>query len=181
MKFFEKLQTEEKLSRELYINNLVYSVKEYSEDRAVKLTRLIREDAMDLVRHQAGRPDWRGVDPRLNEWAQTFCARLTKKRIPFFVIEAMRSEARQRELYEQGRTLLKTGSKHAEGLAVDIVHGKFFWSLSEGEWAAIGMLGMTLAHEMKLPMRWGGDWDLDGDIRDQKLFDPAHWELIEQK
>jgi len=24
---------------------------------------------------------------------------------------------------------------------------------------------------------WGGDWDADGDYGDQKLFDPAHWEI----
>ena len=35
------------------------------------------------------------------------------------------------------------------------------------------------AHEMGLPIRWGQDWDGDGDLTDQRLNDMGHIELVE--
>lgn len=36
-----------------------------------------------------------------------------------------------------------------------------------------------VARLMALPLRWGGDWDSDGDYRDQLFDDLDHYELIE--
>jgi peptidoglycan L-alanyl-D-glutamate endopeptidase CwlK len=152
-----------------------YRVKGY--DKPAPLTRLVRENPRQYSKRYADRADWRGVDPRIKEWAQTFCARLNSKRLPMHVNEAMRSDERQAELYRQGRSSIKNRGEHGKGRAVDIVHSIEFWNLTEGEWASIGMLGHTLATELGLQLRWGGDWDNDGDMHDHKLWDPAHWEL----
>lgn len=64
-----------------------------------------------------------------------------------------------------------------QGEACDIIHSVKFWELTKGEWASIGMLGHQLAHDLKIPIRWGGDWDADEDMHDHRLWDPAHWEL----
>ena len=34
------------------------------------------------------------------------------------------------------------------------------------------------AQEMNIPIRWGGDWDMDDDLRDNKFDDLVHFELI---
>lgn len=35
--------------------------------------------------------------------------------------------------------------------------------------------------ETRYDIRWGGDWDRDGDFDDNGLFDPWHFELIERR
>lgn len=167
-----------KKSEMLYYNPKIYRVERYSSEKAVKLTRLVFKDARDLSARYAGRAEWRGVDPSLKEWSQTFVRRLISKRLPFHVQEAMRSDERQTELFLKGHSKIKNGGMHQKGKAVDIVHSKFFWQLTVGEWASIGMLGHTLAADLGIKIRWGGDWDADGDIHDHSLFDPAHWELL---
>ena len=34
------------------------------------------------------------------------------------------------------------------------------------------------AREMGIPIRWGGDWDRDGDLQDQSFYDLFHIEII---
>ena len=33
------------------------------------------------------------------------------------------------------------------------------------------------AEQLHIPIRWGGNWDGDSQLRDQTLFDLVHWEL----
>lgn len=37
------------------------------------------------------------------------------------------------------------------------------------------------AEELGIPLRWGGDWDQDYDLDDQKFMDLVHFELGEQE
>lgn len=37
---------------------------------------------------------------------------------------------------------------------------------------------LAVAEEMGVAMRWGGDWDMDKDWRDERFFDGPHFELI---
>jgi hypothetical protein len=36
-----------------------------------------------------------------------------------------------------------------------------------------------IAHEMGVKIRWGGDWDSDGEIKDNSFDDLVHVELID--
>lgn len=36
---------------------------------------------------------------------------------------------------------------------------------------------LPLARDMKIPLRWGGDWDMDSKTADEKLVDMPHYEL----
>ena len=40
----------------------------------------------------------------------------------------------------------------------------------------LGGVVTTVAFFLKVPIRWGGDWDGDGDFKDQNLIDLAHYE-----
>lgn len=42
------------------------------------------------------------------------------------------------------------------------------------EWAQMVDEGLTIGWDL----RWGGDWDGDGDLTDQKFDDRPHWELV---
>jgi peptidoglycan L-alanyl-D-glutamate endopeptidase CwlK len=102
------------------------------------------------------------------------------------VTEGLRSIARQKELYAQGRTKpgpiitqAKPGdSLHHYGCALDCAFtgsDPYLAKLSAGEkraiWTNFGKLGKIHG------FTWGGDWDGDGDQTDQKLHDTPHLEL----
>lgn len=44
-------------------------------------------------------------------------------------------------------------------------------------WYHFGGLVRGIAAEMRIEIRWGGDWDGDFDLTDQKLMDLCHFEL----
>lgn len=97
--------------------------------------------------------------------------------VDFTVLEGVRSEDRQRELFAAGasRTM---NSRHLTGHAVDLgayVVGEVRW-----DWPLYYQIynAMRLASlEEGVPIRWGGDWDSDGDFEDEKWRDGPHFEL----
>ena len=110
---------------------------------------------------------------------------LTKQ--DFMVLEGVRTPERQAALYAQGRT--KPGQKvtwtlksnHFKnpqtgyGHAVDLVPFPVDWShkkldvVSKAMFAAADTLGVKI--------RWGADWDRDGNPREKGESDSPHFEL----
>lgn len=43
---------------------------------------------------------------------------------------------------------------------------------------AFGGYVLGVAFELGIGVRWGGDWDRDWDLRDQRLIDLVHFEII---
>jgi peptidoglycan L-alanyl-D-glutamate endopeptidase CwlK len=111
---------------------------------------------------------------------------LTKQ--DFMVLEGVRTPERQAALYAQGRT--KPGQKvtwtlksnHFKnpqtgyGHAVDLVPFPVDWShkkldvVSKAMFAAADTLGVKI--------RWGADWDRDGNPREKGESDSPHFELV---
>lgn len=107
--------------------------------------------------------------------------------VDFKVIEGVRSEARQRQLYAQGRTApgkivtwtLK--SKHrvqADGFghAVDLLPAPYDWKAT-APFDAVARAMMQAAGELGVALRWGADWDGDGKAREKGETDSPHFEL----
>ena len=106
----------------------------------------------------------------------------------FMVLEGVRTLARQKELYAQGRT--KPGkvvtwtlnSRHipkADGLghAVDLVPFPVDWN-TLSKFDAMAKAMKTAATELGIPIRWGADWDNDGKPREKGETDSPHFELV---
>jgi len=123
-----------------------------------------------------------GVNPTL-----VSIVRRAAKRLPFslFVVEGLRTRERQAELYAQGRT--KPGkkvtwtlhSKHLEGKAVDLaplINGAIDWA-DLSKFDAIAKAMQDAAKEVGVTVRWGGDWDMDGQPRERGESDSPHFEL----
>ena len=36
---------------------------------------------------------------------------------------------------------------------------------------------MPIAKRLEIPLRWGADWDMDGDYRDESFLNWGHYEL----
>ena len=95
--------------------------------------------------------------------------------IDFTVIEGFRTEARQRELVRKGAS--KTmNSRHLTGHAVDLypVGRPIPWEQCKD----IAKAMFAASSELNIKIRWGGDWDMDGDSKDESFYDGPHFELL---
>lgn len=107
--------------------------------------------------------------------------RLFSEVIKYFdctIIEGHRSKLRQQKLYEKGVT--KTlNSKHnmMPSRAVDVVPYPIDWEDREQMHLFAGIV-LGLAHSMNIKIRWGGDWDMDGNVKNNRFDDLVHFELI---
>jgi len=108
------------------------------------------------------------------------------KHIDFTVIEGHRGKAEQNRLFELGKSRVKwPGSSHnyIPSKAIDIApyyiekpHVRYdktaLW-----RWYYFGGYIISLARSMSIPIRWGGDWDMDTYVLDQTFNDLPHFEL----
>lgn len=93
------------------------------------------------------------------------------------IIEGKRSQERQDELVAQGKSKTKFG-KHVQGKAVDLAPYPIDWDNRDGFHYMGGMI-RGIAHRLGVKVRWGGDWDSDGDVKDNSFDDLVHVELID--
>lgn len=113
--------------------------------------------------------DWQNTPIELRTFSARLIERLRRRGIPMYTHAAYRDKATQNSHFANRRSKLTWPyAPHCQGKAVDIVHGRYHWELTEQEWAYIGKVGKDLAEKMGLDVTWGGDW---------KFYDPAHWEL----
>jgi len=115
----------------------------------------------------------RELDPRLQPIVLELIRKGWESGLRPEIVEGRRSQERQNELYEQGRS--KPGqvvtwtrnSKHTQGLAVDIAqldeNGKITYNATPGFWEQMGSIGKSLG------LTWGGDW--------KKTPDKPHFQL----
>ncbi|WP_029085738.1 M15 family metallopeptidase [Brevundimonas aveniformis] len=106
----------------------------------------------------------------------------------FTVLEGVRTPERQKQLYAQGRT--KPGrkvtwtlnSRHfvnpmtGYGHAVDLAPFPIDWS-DLTKFDAISRAMFDAAKELGIAIRWGADWDRDGQPRERGETDSPHFEL----
>ena len=129
-----------------------------------------------------------GVHPRLVAVTELAIA---KSPVDFMVLEGVRTKQRQLSLYAQGRTKpgdivtwVKTSNhfvnpKTGFGHAVDLVPFPVDWEgpVRFPKFDAISAAMFAAAAELNTPIRWGADWDQDGNPRERGETDSPHFEL----
>nr|DAS83452.1 MAG TPA: L alanyl D glutamate peptidase endolysin [Caudoviricetes sp.] len=114
----------------------------------------------------------RGVHPDLVKVANRA---LELSPIDFTITEGLRTVARQKELVAKG--LSKTmNSRHITGHAVDIVPLPVDWNNAQ-PFVEVSKYFFQAARELGVAIRWGGDWNENGDWKDEKFRDLPHYEL----
>lgn len=93
-----------------------------------------------------------------------------------------RTAEEQAELYKEGVTKCDGKiriSEHQRGRAVDLIPMSIGKAVQTKEMACIVAGTMfACASELGIKIRWGLDWNMNGDIRDNKFNDQAHFELV---
>lgn len=107
-----------------------------------------------------------GVHPDLK---RVMVLALSRSPLDFTVLEGRRTLSRQKLLLRKGATTT-LNSRHLTGHAVDVapmIGGKVRW-----DWPLYHKLALTIkkaAKDLKVNIRWGGDW--------KSFKDGPHWEL----
>lgn len=110
-------------------------------------------------------------------------------RMDFGISECRRTLERQSRLFAEGKSNCngvdkKSKHQYLPSLAMDlfpVVNGKADWSKEATSY--LGGLVVAVAdmlyHQgnVKNSVRWGGDWDRDGNLHDNRLPDRPHFEL----
>ena len=91
------------------------------------------------------------------------------------IIEGVRSQERQDRLVAEGKSKTKF-SKHITGRAVDLAPYRINWEDRDRFHYMGGML-RGIAHQMGVKVRWGGDWNENGETKDNNFDDLVHIEL----
>lgn len=114
---------------------------------------------------------------------QDLCYELIKL-MDVTIVCGRRSKEAQDEAFNNGVSKVKwPNSKHnsTPSMAVDIApyrKGGIDWGDRE-RFAYMAGLMKGIAASRGVKIRWGGDWDNDGEIKDHRFIDMPHFELVE--
>ena len=91
------------------------------------------------------------------------------------IIEGLRTKERQEELVAKGASKTKF-SKHIEGKALDVAPYPIDWENRDGFYYMGGMI-RGIAQQLGYDIRYGGDWDSDGQTKDNNFDYLVHIEI----
>ena len=103
------------------------------------------------------------------------------KHIDCSVLEGHRSGERQNKLFEEGKTKVKyPNGRHNSNpsRAVDVTPYPVDWNDRERQTLFAGFV-LGIARGMGITLRWGGDWDRDFKVMDNRFDDFPHFEIVE--
>ena len=101
------------------------------------------------------------------------------KHVDCSVLEGHRSKERQNKLYDEGRTKVKyPNGRHnsSPSKAVDVTPYPVDWEDRERQTLFAGFV-IGIARGMGIRLRWGGDWDMDFQVMDNRFDDFPHFEV----
>ena len=101
------------------------------------------------------------------------------KKFDCTILEGHRSKDRQNKLFDEGKSKLKYPKGKHNSLpskAVDVAPYPIDWNDRERFTYFAGYV-VGIAYQMGLKIRWGGDWDSDGDVKDNGFDDLVHIEI----
>ena len=116
-------------------------------------------------------------DPRLQEIMNELI-----KIMDVSIVCGHRTKKEQDEAYAKGNSKIQYPNSNHNALpsdAVDVapyINGGIPWNKAKYFYLMAGAI-KAIAQEKCINIRWGGDWDRDGDLDDQEFNDLVHFEL----
>ena len=123
---------------------------------------------------------YRTLDPCL----QRIMDRVLQEVADVSLVSGHRTPDEQNELFDRGATKVRwPDSKHNAIPSRAVDFQPYPYPANEPKlWGALGYIAgraMAIAKEEGVTLRWGGDWNGDGDTTDQKFDDLFHLEIVE--
>ena len=103
------------------------------------------------------------------------------KKFDCTILEGHRGKDRQNKLFNEGKSKLKYPKGKHNSLpskAVDVAPYPIDWNDRERFTYFAGYV-VGIAYQMGLKIRWGGDWDMDTQVKDNNFDDLPHFEIKE--
>lgn len=100
-------------------------------------------------------------------------------RTPIIILESQRGRAAQEEAFRKGNSKAHFGdSAHNwnPSVALDVASKPLDWN-DRKAFIALSVVVFDEARRLNIPIRWGGDWNGNGVLTDEKLSDLPHYEL----
>ena len=104
------------------------------------------------------------------------------KHVDCSVLEGHRDERRQEQLFSEGKTKVRYPlGRHNTNTsrAVDVTPYPVKWEDRERQTLFAGFV-LGIARSMGIKLRWGGDWDMDFQVNDNRFDDFPHFELTKE-
>ena len=101
------------------------------------------------------------------------------KHVDCSILEGHREKERQNQLFDEGKSkVLYPDGRHNDypSNAVDVVPYPVNWEDRERMTLFAGFV-LGVANQMGITLRWGGDWDSDFEVQDNKFDDFPHFEV----
>lgn len=121
-------------------------------------------------------------DPRIQ---LVMKAAIAQGLVDMTITEGHRDQVTQDKYFEEGKSRIKfPDGKHNSypSMAVDVapyINGKL--SYDQRHCCYMAGLIMGIARSLGVNLRWGGNWDMDGEpVTDQDFQDLVHFELVEE-
>ena len=95
------------------------------------------------------------------------------------ILEGYRDKERQNQLHIEGKTKVKyPNGRHnsSPSNAVDVTPYPVDWADRERQTLFAGFV-IGIARSMGITLRWGGDWDMDFQVMDNRFDDFPHFEI----
>jgi len=101
-------------------------------------------------------------------------------RADIVILDSQRGRAAQELAYRTRRSKARFGqSAHnwTPAIALDVCPKPIDWKDTKPFVTLAKEIVLPLAMEMKIPLRWGGDWNMNGKTEDEMFVDMPHYEL----
>ncbi|KRA63139.1 MULTISPECIES: M15 family metallopeptidase [Rhizobium/Agrobacterium group] len=101
------------------------------------------------------------------------------KEIDFRVLDSTRGRDAQNRAFQTGKSKAKFGQSahnYVPAIAFDLFPFPYDWN-DRKAFTKLATIIMRIAKEKGIPLRWGGDWNMDGDKTTSDAWDMPHFEL----
>jgi peptidoglycan L-alanyl-D-glutamate endopeptidase CwlK len=101
------------------------------------------------------------------------------KEIDFKILDATRGRAAQEKAFRQGNTKAHFGDSahnYVPAIAMDLFPAPYDWDNTKA-FENLSVVILRIAKEFSIPLRWGGDWNMDGSKTTSDSWDKPHYEL----
>lgn len=98
------------------------------------------------------------------------------------ILDATRGRAAQELAFKKGNTKVHFGNSahnYMPCIALDVCPLPVDWSRAgRKKFETLGKkFVLPIANRLKIPIRWGADWNMNSDLSDEKFSDMPHYEL----